>query len=146
MDSCFPLPNPHLTCTKCKQDLPLSHFHKASKEARKYSHHCRDCKQDYERVRSDEHKKARAEKAKAWRVANRERQAFNNQKCNAKKRGISFEFNFDEWVEWWGDEIKLRGCKSEQDVMARLSDAGPYHPSNVFKCEAGLNVSLGNLK
>ena len=146
MDSSGNVENPHLTCTKCKKDFPLSHFHKASKEARKYSHHCRDCKQDYERARSDDHKKARAEKAKAWRLANPHRQAFNNQRCNAKKRGISFEFEYQEWIDWWGDEINSRGCRAGQYVMARISDSGPYHPCNVFKCDAGLNAAMANQK
>ena len=142
MDSCYPLPNPPLFCTKCKQDLPASYFHKASKEARKYSHHCRDCKQDYERARSDDIKKRKAEQAKAWRLANPHQQAFNNQKANARKRGISFEFTLPEWIEWWGEDINNRGCRAGQYVMARLSDSGPYHSSNVFKCLATVNVSL----
>jgi hypothetical protein len=146
MDSSGNVENPHLTCSKCKQSKPASEYRKNSRESRGYAWYCKPCAREWERSRSAERKAERNKNAKAWRVANRERQAFNNQKCNAKKRGISFEFTFDEWVEWWGDEINSRGCGAGQYVMARISDSGPYHPSNVFKCEAGLNVAMGNVK
>jgi hypothetical protein len=146
MDSSGNVENPHLICSKCKESKPTSEYRKNSRESRGYGWYCKPCSLYWERSRPPATRAEKNEKAKAWRVANRERQAFNNQKCNAKKRGISFEFTYDEWVEWWGDEINSRGCRAGQYVMARLSDTGPYHPSNVFKCDAGINSAMAAKK
>jgi hypothetical protein len=56
----------------------------------------------------------------------------------ATKRGISFHFTFEEWVEWWEanlgpDWLKKRGRKRGQYVMGRNGDKGPYAKWNV-KC------------
>jgi hypothetical protein len=66
---------------------------------------------------------------------------FNNQRQNAIKRGISFEFTYDTWVDWWGADIVNRGKGKGKLCMARKGDTGPYHPDNVFKLEFELNVS-----
>lgn len=67
-------------------------------------------------------------------------QKFNRQRTSAKIRGIDFNFSFNEWLEWWGDDFALRGCKKGQLVMARNNDTGPYHPDNVYKQECGANT------
>jgi len=61
------------------------------------------------------------------------KQQFNDHYKNAKKRGIEFQFTYEEWVAWWGDDITARGNKQGQLVMARHGDIGPYHPDNVRK-------------
>ena len=58
----------------------------------------------------------------------------------AKKRGIEWQFTYDEWVDWWGDDIHKRGPYRGQLVMARYNDTGPYHPDNVFKTTCSQNV------
>lgn len=64
--------------------------------------------------------------------------AYNNQKHNAKKRKIDFQFTYYEWVAWWKQALGpewhvLRGCRKDQYVMARWYDDGPYVAHNV-KC------------
>ena len=81
-------------------------------------------------------------KVKSWRESNPIRSAFLDQRCNAKSRGISFEFTFDEWVCWWAGDIDKRGCGANDLVMARHGDAGPYHPDNVYKSTASDNARL----
>lgn len=71
--------------------------------------------------------------------------AFRNHKYAARRRGIDFQFNFDEWCQWWrsnlGDDWLLRrGRKQTQFVMARKGDKGPYHPSNVKCIRAAQNI------
>lgn len=66
------------------------------------------------------------------------RAAFRTQKYSAGKRGIRFEFTFDEWVAWWqhhlGDGwMSKKGCRRGQYVMARFGDKGPYTWDNT-KC------------
>jgi hypothetical protein len=69
------------------------------------------------------------------------RQKYGMQKISAQNRNIEWKFTFDEWVNWWGDDIHFRGCKKGQLVMARLGDLGPYSVENVIKQECGLNTS-----
>jgi hypothetical protein len=81
-------------------------------------------------------------KVQRWRAKNPIRYAFLDQRCNAKKRGIPFEFSFEEWVEWWGEDINRRGCNADGLVMARYGDDGPYQPDNVYKSKASDNCRL----
>ena len=69
---------------------------------------------------------------------------FNNHRQNAYKRDIEFQFTYEEWVAWWGDDIDKRGKSKGQFVMARNGDIGPYHPDNVRKATCSENVSEGN--
>jgi hypothetical protein len=57
--------------------------------------------------------------------------AFKNQKLNARKRGIPFDFTFGQWWELWTSSGKwnLRGRGGY--VMTRPGDAGPYCVNNV---------------
>lgn len=68
------------------------------------------------------------------------KQKYFEQKKNAKQRNIEWQFTFDEWITWWGDDIVNRGCLKGQLVMARNGDTGPYHPDNVRKATCGENV------
>lgn len=69
---------------------------------------------------------------------NKDEQNFSYQKHTAKRRGISFEFTFEDWATWWEENAgpnwsSLRGCLAGQLVMARYGDKGPYARGNV-KC------------
>lgn len=62
---------------------------------------------------------------------------YNQQKNNARKRGIPFLFSFSDWTDWWEKELgpdwlKLRGTKKGQFCMARYGDCGPYERTNVY--------------
>jgi hypothetical protein len=65
---------------------------------------------------------------------------YRSQRDSAIKRGIEFQFTFEEWNSWWGQDIVNRGRKAGQLVMARIGDQGPYHPDNVVKKACGDNV------
>lgn len=65
---------------------------------------------------------------------------YGEQKRTATYRGIEWQFTYDTWIEWWGDDITKRGCKRGCLVMARNGDIGPYHPDNVRKITHGENV------
>lgn len=58
-------------------------------------------------------------------------------------RNIEWQFTYDTWVAWWGDDMALRGPYSGQLVMARYNDAGPYHPDNVYKSTCNDNCRDG---
>ena len=88
-------------------------------------------------------KAKRAAKQKEWRESNPKRLAYAQQKDNASKRGIEFLFTFEQWVEFWGDDIDRRGCYVGDLVMARLGDSGPYSESNCFKQTCSENVREG---
>jgi hypothetical protein len=72
------------------------------------------------------------------------KEKYNTQRRGAIARGIEWQFTFDEWVDWWGDDIINRGHHKGKLVMARHGDRGPYHPNNVRKALAEENCSEGN--
>jgi hypothetical protein len=65
---------------------------------------------------------------------------FHNHKSRCKRRGIDFQFSYEDWINWWGDDIALRGRNAGQLVMGRIGDKGPYHPTNVYKTTVQQNV------
>ena len=58
---------------------------------------------------------------------------YRSQKCSASKRNIPWNFTFETWLEWWGNDITNRGREKDQLVMARHGDIGPYEVNNVKK-------------
>jgi hypothetical protein len=58
---------------------------------------------------------------------------YQQQKANAKHRGIGWQFTFDGWLAWWGDDLDQRGSKAWSLQMQRFHDQGPYAPWNVRK-------------
>jgi hypothetical protein len=66
--------------------------------------------------------------------------AYYSQKSSSMSRSIDFQFTYEEWVSWWGEDIINRGRKVGQLVMARIGDQGPYHPDNCIKKACGDNV------
>ena len=76
-----------------------------------------------------------------------ERVAYSNQKAKAKRRGIPFNFEFKEWILWWGLDYGKRGTSTGHGlVMARYNDTGPYELGNVFKCTNAQNVHDARLR
>jgi hypothetical protein len=53
------------------------------------------------------------------------------QQDNAKRRGIEWEFTFEEWCEIWALHWDKRGPGKDQLVMCRTHDQGPYAKGNV---------------
>lgn len=66
------------------------------------------------------------------------RSAWHDQGRQAHKRGIEWDFSFDDWCGWWVKHLGpnwfwMRGRRKGQYVMARYYDDGPYVIHNV-KC------------
>lgn len=61
------------------------------------------------------------------------RHAYEQQKSGSKARGIDWEFNFQSWLDWWGNDIDRRGCGPNDLQMQRFADSGPYAAWNVRK-------------
>ena len=59
---------------------------------------------------------------------------------NAKHRNIDWQFTYDTWIEWWGEDITKRGYGKEKLCMARNGDVGPYSPDNCKKITHSENV------
>jgi hypothetical protein len=68
---------------------------------------------------------------------------FEQQRRQAKQRGIEWLLSFDEWFKVWQDSGMwlLRGKRAGQYVMARKGDVGPYSTANVYICLASENHS-----
>lgn len=64
---------------------------------------------------------------------------YDQQRNAAKQRNIDFEFTYDEWISWWGDDIHKRGRTKNDLCMCRINDTGPYHPNNVYKATMSQN-------
>jgi hypothetical protein len=69
---------------------------------------------------------------------------YHVQKTFAKNRNIEWQFTFESWIEWWGDDIDKRGSNKDSLVMARYKDQGPYHPNNVRKATVSENTNERN--
>jgi hypothetical protein len=61
------------------------------------------------------------------------RVAYQSQKSNAKRRGIGFLLTFEQWLEWWGDDLEKRGVGQFSLQMQRKADTGPYELGNIRK-------------
>lgn len=59
------------------------------------------------------------------------RQKYSSHKSNAKRRGLEFDFTFEEWWEIWEPHIHNRGTEPGQLQMCRTRDEGGYTPGNV---------------
>lgn len=69
---------------------------------------------------------------------------FSSQKKQAKTRGIEFHLSFDEWVDWWGEDISRRGKGAGKLQMCRYNDEGPYSLENIYKGSHSENLALSN--
>lgn len=58
---------------------------------------------------------------------------YQTQKSNAKIRGIDFLLTFQEWCEFWGEDIERRGTGPNDLQMQRKCDTGPYAIGNISK-------------
>jgi hypothetical protein len=75
------------------------------------------------------------------------RTAFLQQRRDSKARGIEFKFTYDDWINWWGEDILHRGISSgDKLVMARYGDIGCYEPNNCYKSTSSDNVRLSSLR
>ncbi|NIE67463.1 hypothetical protein [Burkholderia sp. Ax-1719] len=59
--------------------------------------------------------------------------AFNVQRHNAKRRGIGWDLTFEQWIQWWGEDIERRGTGPCCLQMQRFGDSGPYALGNIKK-------------
>lgn len=61
------------------------------------------------------------------------RDAYNKQRSGAKHRGIEFLLTFQEWCNFWGDDVDRRGSGPDDLQMQRFADTGPYAIGNIRK-------------
>lgn len=61
------------------------------------------------------------------------RHAYHCQKNNAKNRGIEFKLTYQEWIDWWGEDIEKRGSHRNGLQMQRYGDEGAYELGNIKK-------------
>lgn len=75
------------------------------------------------------------------------RAKFQQQKKSAKRRGIEWQLTFREWLEWWGDDLELRGTGRDNLQMLRFMDQGPYALWNIKKGKPADNAkTAGNMQ
>ena len=61
------------------------------------------------------------------------RRKWHTQKHGAKYRGIEFKLTFEQWKDWWGEDMERRGNGKDDLVMARYNDEGAYELGNIKK-------------
>ena len=73
---------------------------------------------------------------------NKDKHKYNQQKANAKARGVEFKLTFQEWWGWWQatGHYHERGKGAGKYVMARHNDAGPYELGNIYACTQEVNA------
>ena len=64
------------------------------------------------------------------------------QKCGAKKRGIGWELSFEQWLEFWGEDIDRRGSGANDLQMLSAAGLGiAFHAKPVVRAAAGHAIS-----
>ena len=58
---------------------------------------------------------------------------YHGQKNGAKKRGIGWDLTFQQWLDWWGEDLDRRGSRRDNLQMQRIADVGPYRIGNIRK-------------
>lgn len=71
------------------------------------------------------------------------RNKFNDQRGQARARGIAFNLTWEEWINWWGDDVDKRGNEADSLCMCRYNDTGPYELGNIYKDTRSNNSSFG---
>lgn len=61
------------------------------------------------------------------------RSQYANQRSAAKSRGIDWKLTFEEWLNWWGEDIHKRGRGHNLLQMQRHLDQGAYELGNIKK-------------
>jgi hypothetical protein len=66
------------------------------------------------------------------------RSVFNDQRQNAKRRGVAFKLTFEQWKSWWRQQLGVywfqkRGRGLGRYQMCRIDDKGSYCLGNI-KC------------
>lgn len=74
------------------------------------------------------------------------RYAYNAQRNRARYAGIGWEFTFEAWLDWWGEDFHMRGRGAHNLSMQRFHDAGPYAAWNVRKGTPARNSKTAGLR
>jgi hypothetical protein len=61
------------------------------------------------------------------------RRRYYRQKYGAKARGIGWQLTFEQWLDWWGEDLDRRGTHYNSLGMCRFGDVGPYALDNIYK-------------
>lgn len=61
------------------------------------------------------------------------RRKYWSQRSGAKTRGIGWELTFQQWLDWWGEDLDRRGQGVDGLQMQRVADQGPYALGNIRK-------------
>jgi len=71
---------------------------------------------------------------------------YNQQKNQAKIRGVEFNISFEDWMKVWLDSghWNQRGKTRGSYNMSRINDTGPYQYDNVFIQSHEQNASDGH--
>ena len=115
-----------MICTRCQQEKPTTHYIPNQRK-------CKACRSELSKIYYQKNKIKMRAQHQAWRDGNPLRFAYLAQKTCAKQRDIQWEFTFESWLEWWGDDIELRGSKPDDLCCCRYGDEGPYSPDNCYK-------------
>jgi hypothetical protein len=97
----------------------------------------------YKRAYYERNRELEAVRSRDWAARNGERRAFSSHKAHSTERGIAFLFTFEEWWSVWqqSGHWHERGRRSDQYVMARFGDRGPYAVGNVKIVTAKANAA-----
>lgn len=100
----------------------------------------------YQKKFKEERRETLLEVKKAWRDANKDKirqydldrkqlpkTRYMQQRAQANRRGIPWEFTFETWWNMWEESGKwdLRGASKGKYCMCRKNDIGPYSKENV---------------
>ena len=68
------------------------------------------------------------------------RQKYLTAKHRATIRGIEWKLTFEEFRDWWGEDIAKRGTGPDDLQMCRYLDRGAYELGNIYKATRTENM------
>jgi len=122
-----PAPPPQKRCGKCGKVRPFDQFTIDRRSADGRHHYCQPCRRETAR------RKYAANPAVGLSL-----DAYKAIKGRSKRRGIEFQFTYEEWLAWWEKALAEHGPHAKRGkgkdllVMCRIGDRGPYAADNVY--------------
>lgn len=111
-------------CTKCKEELDVSKFHKDKSSKDDLVGTCKVCVSTYNKEYRENNKEKEAVRAKEWNLANKERQAKNGKiyrKANKKRKAETNKIWYQDNKESQAEYSKLWQQNNPDKVNAKTA-------------------------
>lgn len=134
-------------CSKCGIEKSIESFNKHQDHTDGLRSECKDCTNKSKKQWRQKNKEQIREKEKKWenRWSQQPKGKFNKYKKNAKKRGIEWNLDFDQFTIYWQKNCYYCGSPIKTIGLDRMNNNKGYEQGNVISCCAQCNYAKRNL-